>query len=605
MQFSNIGGLFVRNLAIGVASAALIWSSTAVAQDSSSTPEDDESYDVIVVTGSVRQGGAQDINHFREASFDSDALPRLDSFTMEGLLGEHDLELPAAAKCAAHFCLTGEAMTAALPMRPDDRYFVGLGFASNVDAARLQRTPLSLIAVIDRSGSMSGEPIDNVKAGLRQLVSEMRDGDRLAIVLYGTTSLVHLNATDVRGNRDQLLASINAIKIDGSTNMEEGLAIGYAEARKEAQSFKGKTRVMLFTDEQPNVGATDANSFMGMAQNASLQGIGLTTIGAGVQYDGALASKISSVRGGNLFFIANRKQATDLFSAEFRNMVSEVAHDVTITMTPDKGYKIAGVFGVPANIMQEGKDGSVEVMIPTAFLSSNGGGIFVSLANANGRAFLPSASTGNAPLLTTSMRYTNALDGKTGEASMTVAAVSSQPHQRLRLAHMLVDEYVTLQKALSAYHKQGDRRGSYAMIDGLRQRIASAAIPDLKKEQELVDGLHKKSAYLAGFSGELPKGMRHMGVLGDWQVLRVVGLEDIYSGDRVNFSDDQTMTTHFRKKRKGETSIEQDFAINDKEILLREERLKFDYTLKGERLTLATRDGLGVVELRKLASTGS
>jgi len=44
---------------------------------------------VIVTGGFVRQGGAQDIKHFRSIAEDV-GMPRPESLTVEGLLGEHD-----------------------------------------------------------------------------------------------------------------------------------------------------------------------------------------------------------------------------------------------------------------------------------------------------------------------------------------------------------------------------------------------------------------------------------------------------------------------------------------------------------------------------------
>ena len=107
-----------------------------LAQDQPSTaaPDDDED-DSIVVTGTViRQGGAQDIRHFRSISADGEFMPPSDSLTLEGLLGEHDLSLPSATACERMFCLVAHSMDANLPLRPQDAYFVGLNFASNIDA---------------------------------------------------------------------------------------------------------------------------------------------------------------------------------------------------------------------------------------------------------------------------------------------------------------------------------------------------------------------------------------------------------------------------------------------------------------------------------------
>ena len=72
-------------------------------------------------------------------------------------------------------------------------------------------------------------------------------------------------------------------------------------------------------------------------------------------------------------------------------MVSELAHDVRITMRPRDGYRISGVYGVPDGLMADAGEGAVTITVPTAFLSTNGGGIFLSLAKAGARAYLPAA----------------------------------------------------------------------------------------------------------------------------------------------------------------------------------------------------------------------
>ena len=63
-------------------------------QEQAAPPEQSDDMDVVV-TGSmaVRQGGAQDIRHFRSVAADV-AMPRPESLTVEGLMGEHDLTLP-------------------------------------------------------------------------------------------------------------------------------------------------------------------------------------------------------------------------------------------------------------------------------------------------------------------------------------------------------------------------------------------------------------------------------------------------------------------------------------------------------------------------------
>ena len=126
-------------------------------------------------------------------------------------------------------------------------------------------------------------------------------------MLYGDRAHVHLAPTALTAaSKADILRSIDEIQSNGSTYMEAGLKVGYETAFASQDGFKGSTRLMLFTDEQPNVGRTDAASFIGMALEASKRNVGLTTIGVGVQFDASLATKVSSTRGGNSTSCATR-----------------------------------------------------------------------------------------------------------------------------------------------------------------------------------------------------------------------------------------------------------------------------------------------------------
>ena len=571
----------------------------AFAQDSQD--EEDAAENVVIVTGTrIRQGGAQDIKHFRSMALTAQTLPRPESLTLEGLMGEHDLDLPAVRECAQLFCLVGHAMKADLPTRPDDKLFVGLGFASNIDADSWRRAPISLMAVVDRSGSMTGEPIETVKAALKQVVKELGDEDRMGIAIYGTNSLVHQRPIAVKGNKELLLAAIDAIRIDGSTNMEAGLKIGYDAAFAEADIFNGKTRMMLFTDEQPNTGNTDTGSFMAMARDASLRGIGLTTIGVGVQYDGALASKISSVRGGNVFFLTGPSDAANVITKEFRNMVSEVAHDITITMTPRDGYSVSGVFGVPDSLMKSGKDGAVSITVPTAFLSSNGGGIFASLGKDKKRAYLPAANTDDGqPLMDIALSYVAATDGKQGSDRISISAPEAKPVENLRRAQLLVDQYFVLDGATKAFHQNGDAKTAFALLDGLNSRMSGSGLDGFDAEKDLIENMRSKAAVFAGYSGETPAVLKPLAVIGKWRVVRQNGVKDLRRGDIVEFTEDEELITYFKTPYRDEDEMYQNFQINERQISVPDGNLLVDYKVSGNILRLESPDGFVTIILRR------
>jgi Ca-activated chloride channel family protein len=590
-------------LSFALSAAILLFAAPAgFAQEAEVTPSEDEAvqddsgaYDdaSIVVTGArVRQGGAQDARHFRQSA--ELGMPRPESLTIEGLMGEHDLTIPASRPCAQLFCLATEAMIASLPLRPDDKVFVGLGFASNIVAETWQREPLHLVAVVDKSGSMAGEPLDLVRKSLRQIVEQMRDGDRISIVLYGDTSHLFLPPTDIGRDRATALGAIGRIESNGSTNMEAGLRVGYDTAFAAKPAFRGNTRLMLFTDEQPNVGNTDPESFMGMAQAASQAGIGLTTIGVGIQFDGALATDISSVRGGNLFFVANEAEVKSVFAKQLDTMVSEVAHDVRITMTPREGYKVSGVFGVPDGLMRDSEGGAVTITVPTAFLSTNGGGIFVSLGKAADRAALPAAAlTSDIPLMDVALSYVGAKDGKDGADRVTVGNPTGVPSQALRLAHLLTDEYFVLHGAATAFHVEDKPKEAFALLSGFSQRLGSSGIAKLGDEKKLVREMLAQAAFHSGYGGEQPAPLA---VRGTWEVYRASGVDDVHRGDRLEFGEGDELVTI----RRGKDEEYGAYKVNREQIFFADDDEVFDYSIKGDTLTLVHESGAAKLHLRRV-----
>ena len=545
------------------------------AQDQADEDEYDAASTVIVTGARIRQGGAQDIKHFRSVSLNGEAadLPYASSFTLEGLLGEHDLTLPALAACEKLFCINAQSMAANLPSEPASSVFVGLGFESGVDAEAYKQTPISLIAVVDRSGSMSGKPLQRVKEGLHAALGQMRDNDRIGIVIYGSDTRVHMPVMDVAGNREQILAAIDNITINGATYMEAGLKLGYQTAFEELERSNGKTRLMLFSDENANVGNTSPEGFMGQASRGAEAGIGLTSIGVGRIFDGRLAKKISSVKGGNLFFVDREGDAGKLFKREFFNMISEVARDIEISIDPAPGYSVASVYGVPDDILTRREDGTVTATIGSAFLSSNGGGIFASLTGA-GSAISPASI---------SISYTDALNGERGSDNVQLGSIDASPPANLRRAQLLVDQYSSVRSALAAYHADKDPWAAQAQLTDLETRIASSGLEGMDDELKLVSGLRETATrQVAIFNDPAQRKMRE--IIGAWKVLAHRGVDDISRGDLVEITDDGSFITE--DKRTGD-EIYQDYEINERQIHIKDgNKLVMYYRVNGNRLRM-------------------
>ncbi|MGB1015136.1 MAG: vWA domain-containing protein, partial [Nannocystaceae bacterium] len=327
-------------------------------------------------------GGAQDIGYARDR-IAAGEVPHPNAFTPEGLFSEHNLPLANQAPCRQRLCVGGGATPVNLVAQPEVHHLAQLGFSSNL-TANFRRPPLSLVVVVDRSGSMSGKPLELVRSSLKEVLGHLRPGDKIGIVGYHSTAHVVLPPTPV-GQRAAIVKAIDSLHSEGATALEDGLRLGFSEARKAAKGFAGTSRVMLFTDERPNVGNTKAAGFMHMAHQASRAGIGLTTIGVATHFGAELAQKVSSVRGGNLFFFPDETRMQAKFRDEFDTLVTELAYDLNLRVAPAPGMKIAGVYGIPGKAIKW-QGNTLEMTVSTIFLSKRKGAIFVAFAPESGKS---------------------------------------------------------------------------------------------------------------------------------------------------------------------------------------------------------------------------
>ena len=545
---------------------------------SATIPPEDEELEEIVTTGMrVSQGGAQDIKYFRgEVEFQR--IPHPNDLTAEGLMSEHDIVLPAAETCRQLFCLTGDAARAELIVVPQARYLVGVGFATNIDEKTWRRDPVNLIAVVDKSGSMDGEPLELVRKSLAELAKQLRAGDQMTIVLYGDRAHVHLATTPAdRNGVNRILASIWSIESEGSTSMEAGLRLGYSIADTTAPAFKGRTRLLLFTDERPNTDATDAESFMGMAIAHSREGVGLTTIGVGVQFGAELATKIGSVRGGNLYFIRDEPDVKQLFTGQLDYMVSELAHDLTLTITPRAGLKIAGVYGIPGELLGWQNDREIKVTIPTVFLDNHGGGIFFTLAPEAADSFLPEKS-GSGALADVAVSYLPIGAARPDSHAISIAARDTVS-DGMKLGALLIDEFTVLHEATSAHYLRNDQETAFQLVDGFKQRLDASPIGGLDEEKKLIDSMHERISFLSGHGSEAARISPFAKLWGRWTITRINGGVDFERGETLEFTPDNNLV-------RSSNADDEEYQSNNKQIYLPESDLVFHYQIKGDKLTL-------------------
>jgi Ca-activated chloride channel homolog len=123
-----------------------------------------------------------------------------------------------------------------------------------------------LVAVLDVSGSMSGDKLDQAKTALAQLLGTLRSGDRFRIVTFGSGVRRYAAGwTDVSGDNVRAAQEwVHRLDTDGGTNIAGALGEAFAEAPAE-----GRLGVVVFlTDGMATVGETNPERIADQAEHS-------------------------------------------------------------------------------------------------------------------------------------------------------------------------------------------------------------------------------------------------------------------------------------------------------------------------------------------------
>jgi len=158
------------------------------------------------------------------------------------------------------------------------------------DAPVTERAPVDTVVVIDRSGSMDGEPLDSVTRATAQLLRLAGADDRIGVVAFDDE--VDLVLPLDRHDPDRAAATVREIRSGGSTNLSGGW-LKALEMLTTNPRPGAVTRIVVLTDGHANVGIVDGTQLSGMAASAREQGVTTTCIGFDAGYDEQLLAAIA------------------------------------------------------------------------------------------------------------------------------------------------------------------------------------------------------------------------------------------------------------------------------------------------------------------------
>ncbi len=229
--------------------------------------------------------------------------------------------------------------------------------------------PLNLSLVIDRSTSMKGKRLNNVKTAVELLVEQLTPEDTLSVISFSDRAEVVAAAAPVR-HKMPIVSRVRSIQASGGTEIYQGLYAGVKELRK-ANLSNCVNQLILLTD-----GHTygDAEQCLDLARQVTQEGIGFSAFGIGAEWNDHFLDALVTPSGGQSGYIKEPAEIINYLQKRIKGLGTVYAQNVRLqnnfpaSLMVQYGFKLQP-FAQPLSLIGAHIElGDVQSRAPLSFL---------------------------------------------------------------------------------------------------------------------------------------------------------------------------------------------------------------------------------------------
>jgi Ca-activated chloride channel homolog len=226
----------------------------------------------------------------------------------------------------------GASVLSYRPADADDGYFLLLA-APQFAAPDQAQTSKNVVFVLDRSGSMEGQKIEQAREALAFVLNNLREGDRFNVVVYDSSVETFRPELQVFNSetRAAAIGFVNGIYAGGSTNISGALSTGLAQFK----DAEGPSYLLFLTDGLPTVGETNEAKLVAESKQANPGKVRVISFGVGYDVNSRLLDRLSREHHGQSEYVRPEEDLEVHVSRLFKKISAPVMTDVAVSIEFD------------------------------------------------------------------------------------------------------------------------------------------------------------------------------------------------------------------------------------------------------------------------------
>ena len=216
-----------------------------------------------------------------------------------------------------------------LTYRPagEDGYFLFMA-SPRAEVQQKQVAAKDIVFVFDRTGSMSGEKIEQAREALKFALNNLNDKDRFNVVPFNEAPdpLFTGLKSATKDNIKKALELAGSLTAEGGTNIDEALT-------KSLPMLDDKNRpsfIMFLTDGLPTVGVTDIDTILTDVKKAAPGNVRLFAFGVGYDVNTFLLDKMTAAHKGAPEYVRPGEDLEVKVSTLYRKISYPILSDLTV-----------------------------------------------------------------------------------------------------------------------------------------------------------------------------------------------------------------------------------------------------------------------------------
>ena len=224
-------------------------------------------------------------------------------------------------------------------MQESQMLYVLLEISPHEKTEEIPAPPLNVSLVLDRSTSMKDEKMDVLKSAAIKVMRNLRTQDIFSVVTFSDRAEVLIPASYTYDKR-KLESRIQMLQPSGATEIYQGLLAAYNEIQRNVGHDR-IDHIILMTD-----GHTygDEQQCIELSEQAAKQGIGISAMGIGKEWNDVFLDTLASRTGGSSRYIARTADIQKFLVEKFELLARTLADDVVLEIKKTPGAEMAYAF---------------------------------------------------------------------------------------------------------------------------------------------------------------------------------------------------------------------------------------------------------------------